>query len=125
TRLNRPADALRHFTTLAEGVSFAVSVSRGRYWQGRAAAAMGDTDAARAHYALAAEHASAFYGQLAMAELEGENATLWFEPDPVPSEETRAAYEARPPVRALRLLGELDENYYFSVFSFHLDSLTE
>ncbi len=123
--LNRPSDALQHFTRLAEGVSYPVSVSRGRYWQGRAAAALGDETLAASYYRLAAEHQTTYYGQLAIVALDGENAALSL-PAPIePSEESRLAFESRPVVRALRLLGELDYDYYFRVFIFHLDDELE
>lgn len=123
--LNRPADALEHFTRLAEGVSYPVSVSRGRYWQGRAAEAMGNDELAETYYRQAAEHQTAYYGQLALVELEGENAMLSM-PGPIePGEDVRTRFESRPVVRALRLLGEQDEDYFFRVFIFHLDDELE
>jgi len=123
--LDRPAVALEHFTRLAEGVSYPVSVSRGRYWQGRAAAAMGNDELAETYYRQAAEHQTAYYGQLAIAELEGDDAMLSLPPDLEPSDDVRRTFESRPVVRALRLLGEMDEDYYFRVFIFHLDDELE
>ncbi|MEE2566718.1 lytic transglycosylase domain-containing protein [Hyphobacterium marinum] len=124
--LNRPQDALQHFTRLAEGVSYPVSVSRGRYWQGRAAEAAGDATAARGYYEQAAEHGTTFYGQMAMVELAGGETPMFdLPPQPVPTAEERAAFESRPVTRALRLLAEMDEDYYFTVFSYHLDDELE
>lgn len=123
--LDRPAVALEHFTRLAEGVSYPVSISRGRYWQGRAAAAMGNAELAETYYRLAAEHQTAYYGQLAIVELEGDDAMLSLPPDLEPSDEVRQTFESRPVVRALHLLGEMDEDYFFRVFIFHLDDELE
>lgn len=124
--LNRPRDALGHFTSLAEGVSYPVSVSRGRYWQGRAAEALGDATASRVYYAQAAEHATTFYGQMAMVELAGGETPMFdLPPEPVPTSGDRAAFESRPVTRALRLLAEMNEDYYFTAFSYHLDDELE
>ncbi|EDP66190.1 Soluble lytic murein transglycosylase and related regulatory protein [alpha proteobacterium BAL199] len=67
--LNHPSDALRHFRTLYENVSTPISRSRAAYWAGRAADALLDQTDARLWYALGAEHATTFYGQLAAARL--------------------------------------------------------
>lgn len=124
--LDRPRDALAHFTRLAEGVSYPVSVSRGRYWQGRAAEAAGDADAARGFYELGAEHLTTFYGQMSLVELSGgETPMLDLPPQPVPTEADRSEFESRPVARALRLLAEMNEEYYFTVFSYHLDDVLE
>tara|TARA_R110002073_G_scaffold164792_4_gene321174 strand:+ start:1536 stop:3566 length:2031 start_codon:yes stop_codon:yes gene_type:complete len=123
--LNRPQQALTHFTRLAEGVSYPVSVSRGRYWQGRAAEAAGDSAAATGYYNQAAIHSTTFYGQLAIVRTASGTPMLDLPPQPVPTTEERTRFESRPVTRALRLLAEMNEDYYFSVFSFHLDDELE
>ena len=124
--LNRPEDALAHFTRLADGVSYPISVSRGRYWQGRAAEALGREEDAQAFYQQAAEHSTAFYGQLALARLAGDDVPLLDLPDaPEPTEETVVTFESRPLTRALRLLAEQGEDYLFRVFIYHLDDELE
>ncbi|MCW5723651.1 MAG: transglycosylase SLT domain-containing protein [Maricaulaceae bacterium] len=123
--LDRPSDALRHFQTLESGVSFTVSVSRALYWQGRAAEAAGDAEAARRAFTEAAEHATAFYGQMAIAALRGSGADFALPPEPEPDAETRAAFEARPMVRAMRLLAEQDQDYMFRVFIGHYQNVVE
>lgn len=124
--LNRPAVALEHFTRLGEGVSYPVSVSRGRYWQGRAAAALGRTDDAENYYRLAAIHSTAFYGQMAIIELAGDETPMLDLPNPpVPTTATEVTFESRPVTRALRLLAEQGEDYFFRVFSYHLDDELE
>jgi soluble lytic murein transglycosylase len=67
TYLNKPDVALAHFETLESGVSFPISVSRARYWQGRAAEALGDAERARLSYMKAGEFSYTFYGQLALS----------------------------------------------------------
>jgi soluble lytic murein transglycosylase len=124
--LDEPARALEHFTRLVDGVSYPVSVSRGRYWQGRAAEAMGQANDAERYYRLAAVHQTAFYGQLAIARL-GDTAPplLDLPPSPVPTEADAIAFESRPVARALRLLAEQGEDYLFRVFIYHLDDELE
>lgn len=121
--LDRAEDALAHFTRLRDNVSTPVSKSRGSYWMARAADALGRHEEAAAYYAEAGEHSTAYYGQLALAQLSGgeEPQILALEREPEPDEETRIRFESRPLVRAMRLLAEQDEEYYFRLFSYRLD----
>ena len=123
--LGEPEPALVHFTRLVSGVSYPVSVSRGRYWQGRAAEAAGNADAAREFYDLAAVHSTTFYGQLAIVRNATGTPMLSLPLQPVPDDADRVRFESRPVTRALRLLAELGEDYYFRVFSYHLDDELE
>lgn len=63
--LDDPELALLHFDRFRESVATPISLGRAGYWQGRAYAAMGDTERASAAYALGAQHQTSFYGQLA------------------------------------------------------------
>ncbi|WP_300542967.1 lytic transglycosylase domain-containing protein [Maricaulis sp.] len=119
--LDRPEDALAHFTRLRDNVTTPVSQSRGSYWMARAADALGRHEEAAAYYAEAGEHSTAYYGQLGVTQLTGADSILALERDPEPTEETRIRFEARPLVRAMRLLAEQDEEYYFRLFSYRLD----
>ncbi len=67
TRLNDPALAVGHFTKFRDAVKTPISLGRAGYWLGRAEAAAGHPDAARAAYTFGARHQSSFYGQLAAA----------------------------------------------------------
>jgi soluble lytic murein transglycosylase len=80
--LNRPKQALAHFQTLFNNVSYPVSLSRGAYWTARAYAVLGDDKAARAWFAEAAGHAFTYYGQLAAHELGQPNLILPTPPGP-------------------------------------------
>jgi soluble lytic murein transglycosylase len=71
TRLNDPDRARDHFRHLGENVRTPISLSRAAYWEGRAEAAAGRRDAARAAFTRAARHQTAFYG-LAAAERLGQ-----------------------------------------------------
>ena len=67
--LSDPARALTHFDRLESGVSTPISLTRAAYWIGRAEDAAGRPDAARAAYARAARHHTAYYGLLAAEKL--------------------------------------------------------
>jgi soluble lytic murein transglycosylase len=69
TRLDRPADALAHFERLHAGVSTPISRARGAYWAGRAAAALDRIGTAHGWYAVAGQHWTTYYGQLARGRL--------------------------------------------------------
>lgn len=66
---NRPSAALQHFQNLSELVATPISVSRAEYWQGRALAALGRAEEARAAMTRAAAHQTAYYGLLAAESL--------------------------------------------------------
>jgi soluble lytic murein transglycosylase len=76
TYLREPAVALAHFAHIAEGVSNPITLSRGFYWQGRAAEAAGHDHDARTYYDSAARFPTAYYGQLARARLDLNEVTL-------------------------------------------------
>lgn len=63
--LDDPQQALEHFRALRVRVSSPISLGRAGYWEGRAHEALGDPISARAAYEFAAEHQTAYYGQLA------------------------------------------------------------
>lgn len=67
--LGQPEKALKHFQHLRQGVQFPISIARGEYWIGRAAAAAGKPGVAEQAYRAAAKHYVTFYGQLAAREL--------------------------------------------------------
>ena len=104
--LNDPASASRHFATIAQTGSTPISKSRVAYWQGRAAEAGGQHEEAEKFFALAAETPTTFYGQLATSKLAQPVALRQVEPLPATE---RAAFQARMPVRALKLLAQTAE----------------
>lgn len=125
TRLEDPLAAFEHFATLEAGVTTDVSLARAKYWQGRAAEASGELELARDRFLAAAEHPTVYYGQLALLALGPEAARLDLPPDPQPTEEELAAFEGRRDIQALRLLAEVDSDYLFRVFIYHLDDEME
>ena len=61
--------ALAHFRALEQAVASPISLSRARYWQGRALEVAGDEPGAQAAWRAAADYQSAWYGQLASEKL--------------------------------------------------------
>ncbi len=74
--LNDPATALTHFARIVEGTSQSITLARGHYWLGRTLEAQGRNSEARNHYQAAAQHPTAYYGQLAGAKLGLRNIAL-------------------------------------------------
>lgn len=105
--LDRPADALKHFTLLHDGVSTPLSVSRGAYWAGRAAEALGRAEEARRWYGLAARHVTTFYGLLAAEKL-GPEKTFRLPDDPVVPPSASAAFLSNDMARLARMLHQID-----------------
>jgi soluble lytic murein transglycosylase len=67
--LDDAPSAAKRFALAAEAAENPLSVARATYWQGRAAEAMGDSEAAKNFYARAAAVPIAYYGQLAAQRL--------------------------------------------------------
>ena len=64
-----PATARDHFAHLDEGSADPIVRARAAYWRGRAAEAAGQFNEMRAQYEAAARYPTAYYGQLARAQL--------------------------------------------------------
>ncbi len=69
--LKKPADGLKHFQTLYDGVSTDISKSRAAYWLGRAHETAGHSKEAMDWFGRAAAFGQTFYGQLAARRLPG------------------------------------------------------
>jgi soluble lytic murein transglycosylase len=102
--LRKPAEALKHFQTLYDGVSTDISKSRAAYWLGRAYEASGRGREARQWYARAADYGQTFYGQLAARKLPGGAARL--PTDPVASQTDLQALSGRELVTVARYIGQ-------------------
>jgi soluble lytic murein transglycosylase len=63
--LRKPAEGMKHFQTLYDGVSSAISKSRAAYWMGRALEASGKSKDATEWFGRAAAFGQTFYGQTA------------------------------------------------------------
>ncbi|MCG6115715.1 MAG: lytic transglycosylase domain-containing protein [Mesorhizobium sp.] len=100
--LNDASTAYRHFARIVEISEGPISVSRGNYWLGRAAEAGGGGNA-RQFYERAAQHGTAFYGQLAAAKLGRNTIPADF---PSASDTDRRNFQNRQAVHAIRRLEE-------------------
>jgi soluble lytic murein transglycosylase len=118
TRLRDPKAAQRHFAVLEKVATSPISRGRALYWQGRAAEALGDQEKARDDYLRAARHNTSFYGLLAGEKL-GQRLTLPNDPEITP--QARAAFEAKEPIQATRLLFDYGYRDLFRVFVLALD----
>jgi len=119
TKLGQADKAAKHFETLSTGVTYPVSLSRARYWQGRAAERTGDPNA-QAYYSDAARFQNTYYGQLANENLESKFSVVTL-PAQADSKPLRPFFEATSIIRALHLLGEVGDETWFNHFVYHLD----
>ena len=120
--LHKPELAFDHFSRLAKGVTYPISVARAHYWLGRTAEAKGASADALAEYRLAAQHSATFYGQLAVAKISS-NPVLHV--NAVASEATpveRAAFEADDRVKAVRLLADFGDRATMRLFALSIAS---
>ena len=121
TKLGQPGKAAQHFQTLKNGVTTPVSLSRGAYWQARAAERLGDGNA-RAYYAEAASYPNTYYGQLAADQANGRLSQVFLPPE-ADTSDLEPSFESDPRIRAMHLLGEVRDERFFSTFAFHLDDV--
>ncbi len=106
-QLKKPAVALKHFSTLYDGVSTGISKSRGAYWLARTYEAAKQTKDASDWYARAAGYGQTFYGQLAARKLQGVSPKLPV--DPVPTAAEKQALASRELATMARYLGQVEE----------------
>jgi soluble lytic murein transglycosylase len=105
--LHDPATAAKHFALINQGIDNPYARSRGGYWQGRAAEAMGQHAQARAFYTQAAQHSATYYGQLARARLGLRD--LGLRGPPALTSRERAVLSNIEVLRAAEILYALDE----------------
>jgi soluble lytic murein transglycosylase len=106
-RMNRPADAIAMFDRYAHGGKSLQVQTKGTYWAGRAALAAGQFQTANSYFQQAAAYPELFYGQLALERL---GRSVQPPPQALPMYVTtaaqRTAFNAKPLVQAVRLLGQ-------------------
>lgn len=106
--LNQPSPAYADFRKLYKEVTYPVSKSRGAYWSGRAADALGKPADAKEWYRKGAEFMTTFYGQLAYAKL-NPGKPLLFPGEPTPKDRQGLVNsEVMEVVRRLVGAGRLD-----------------
>ncbi len=114
-RLDRPADAARHFQTFLDSVTTPISQSRGHYWLGRAEDARGRKAEAQAAWTAGARHPDYYYGQLS-AEALGRLPTLIATPPAEPTAADRQSFAQsglRQAVETLALMGSRERESLF------------
>lgn len=114
TRMKDPQRADGHFARLESLSVSPITQSRALYWRGRCAEAEGDEVGAQLFYNQAARFYTTFYGQLAAARTDQPRIVLAHDPEISPAD--RAAFEARDPVKAARLLAEMGDHEGFRTF---------
>ncbi|MHB8530218.1 MAG: lytic transglycosylase domain-containing protein [Caulobacteraceae bacterium] len=114
SRLKDPRLADAHFARLLTIGRSPLTQSRGFYWRGRAAEAMGDPVAAQVNYGQGARFVTTFYGQLAAAKAGIVQITLPKDPPVTSADRTR--FEGYAVVRAARMLAELGDRAAFKAF---------
>lgn len=124
TKLGDAQRALDHFRRLEEGVDTPISLARAKYWQGRALESLNDIPGSKAAYEASARYPNTYYGQLAARRWMGDVARITLPPQII-SPEARQRFNSDLRVRALRLLGEMGEERYYSIFSYSLDDELE
>lgn len=103
--LNKPDAALGHFAHSLRNSTTPISRSRAAYWQARAAELGAEPEDAERLYAVAADHSSTYYGQLANVRLRGAQTVA------VRRAPARAFGSMRlVPVRVVELLKQIDED---------------
>jgi soluble lytic murein transglycosylase len=110
----KPDEAARYFTALHAAVKTPISRARAAYWAGRALEVSGGATAARRWFALAAEHHTTFYGQLAAAKIPSSIARL--PSTPTPSAAIRTSPETRDLVNSATALGEIGQDKLAKLF---------
>ncbi|MFL6727563.1 MAG: lytic transglycosylase domain-containing protein [Sphingomicrobium sp.] len=106
-RMNRPASAIAMFDRYARAGKSLQVLTKGSYWAGRSALAAGRFQDANGYFQRAAAYPELFYGQLALERLgravAPPPAAL---PQYVTTQLQRSAFNNRPLVQAIRLLGQ-------------------
>lgn len=103
-QLGNGAAAAPLFLRYGKAARTPLTRSKGFYWAGRAARQAGLEEEAVSYFAMAAEFPHYYYGQLSLSALGKPMPEFADLPQPEISAETRAEFEARPLVRAIRTL---------------------
>jgi soluble lytic murein transglycosylase len=106
-RMQQPASAISMFERYARAGRSLQVQTKGSYWAGRAALAAGRFETANNYFQQAAAYPELFYGQLALERLgRSVEAPPQALPQYVTTAAQRAAFNAKPLVEAVRLLGQ-------------------
>jgi soluble lytic murein transglycosylase len=106
-RIGQPGSAVAMFYNYARGGRSLQVQTKGNYWAGRAALAAGRFQEANDYFQRAAAYPELFYGQLALERLgRSVSAPPNAMPQYVTTQAQRNAFNARPVVQAVRILGQ-------------------
>lgn len=117
--LEQPAKAFPFFSAMEKAVSYPVSKSRGFYWMGRAAEAMGQREQAQQYYTQGAVHDTTYYGQLAALKVNS-RASVRLPQTARPSAQQLQQFHADSRVKAVYMLAELGRYDDAQTFIRHL-----
>ena len=120
--LNELDTAFIHFERMYKSVNFPISRARGAYWAGRAKEATGDINAAKKWFAIAANHPTTYYGQLAYGIAYPGDSLLPFKNITLETKQNDN-FEKHELVRVVRLLNEINEHDLIRPFIHHLFDL--
>ncbi|MEI6986140.1 MAG: lytic transglycosylase domain-containing protein [Rhodospirillaceae bacterium] len=104
--LHQPSDAFDHFNRMYRAAASPMSKSRGAFWCGRAAMALGDSKKATEWYEAAAKFPTMFYGQMAATVLNADQLAL--PPEPTVNESEVNEFNRRELVRVVHVLQEIN-----------------
>jgi len=104
--LNDAETAAERFAHIDDGSVDPIVLARANYWRGRAAEAKGDTAAMRNAFQAAAQHGTAYYGQLARARLGLERIALRAPGEPKTTAHSAFADELAHAADILYTIGE-------------------
>jgi len=106
-RMNQPSSAVPMFDRYARAGKSLQVQTKGNYWAGRAAQAAGRHETGNTYYQQAAAYPELFYGQLALERL-GRTVSAPHQalPQYVTTLLQRTAFNSRPLVQAVRVLGQ-------------------
>lgn len=113
--MKNPTLAFEHFSRVLARSTTPWGKSRAAYWSGRAAEAGDKPQLAAKWYAAGAEHMATFYGQLAAHQL-GNDAPPRPLPEPRPSADELAEFNAQPLVEAAGLFAAAADRDHLKVF---------
>lgn len=114
--------AYNHFSVIYDNANYPVSRSRGAYWSGRAAEALGNTDQARFWYNEAFRYQTTYYGQLATAKLPDRD-KLFLPPAPHTDQIEQLSFNDHKMVHMVRLLARAELRELIRPFIRHLNRL--
>jgi len=113
-----------HFTNLYLSVRYPISLARAAYWAARAEEALNYHDTAAGWYDRAAQHRTAYYGQLAV-EQRRPGSSLRLTEEPEVSGSIELEFSKHELVHVIRLLGEIGKRDQLKPFIMRLSQLSD